>query len=271
MASVNFGATLDGLRRSVTEADPAAGALVTRAVERYRAPVRVQVTGRAGVGRSAVVAALGPTVGVEVVETAAWDVPGADDPALTAEVVVLVTCDPPRRADVAAASVAGERGLAVLNKVDTVADPAAATERAASVLGAPCLPVSARRGGALTTAADGVDEMRTAVLERIASVRSARAAALMAGLRALTGTADVRDAVEAYLAGDEALAVAVAAIHPSERTAAPEALPDDPGLALRRARAWRGRMNGGFGACSTRAALALHRQAVREWVRGDVR
>ncbi|MFD4182701.1 GTPase domain-containing protein [Rhodococcus sp. NPDC058514] len=254
MASVKFGATLDGLRRSATEADPAAGARVTRAVERYRAPVRVEVTGRAGVGRSAVIVALGPIAGGEPVETAALDVPGAEDPALTGELIVLVVCDPPRRADQDVVRVAGDRVLVVLNKADTVADRAVAAERAAEILGVPCLPVGARSG-------EGVDELRIEVAERLAAVRARRSAALLAELRAMTGTARVRDAVEEYLAGDEALTVA----------ALPDQQRDVPGLALQRARAQRGRMNGGFDARSTRGALALHRRAVREWARGELR
>ncbi|MGW6379026.1 hypothetical protein ACWFRB_23470 [Rhodococcus sp. NPDC055112] len=261
---MKFEATVDGLRRSATEADPAAGALVRRAVAGYRAPVRVQVTGRAGVGRSAVIAALGPIQGAEVVETAAWDVPGAEDPVLTAELIVLVVCDPPRRADLAAAGAAGDRALAVLNKADTLADSAVAAERAAAVLGVPCLPVDSR-------SQFGVADLRIAVAERVEACRAARAAALSTELRALIGTATVRDAVEEYLAGDEALTVAVAAIHPREGEMPPDPQPDDPALALRRARTWRGRMNGGFDARSTRAALTLHRRAVRQWARGEVR
>ncbi|WP_143069448.1 hypothetical protein [Rhodococcus maanshanensis] len=260
MASMEFGVTVDGLRRSATEADPVAGALVSRAVGRYRAPVRVQLTGRAGVGRSAVIGALGPVSGAEIVETPAWDVPGAEDPELTAELIVLVVCDPPRRADVAAAGVAGDRALAVLNKADTLADSAVAAERAAAVLGVPCLPVDGR-------SRFGVADLRIAVAERVEACRAARAAGLSRELRALTGTASVRDAVEEFLAGDEALTVAVEAIPPRER----ESPPDDPAVALRRARAWRGRMNGGFDARSTRAALTLHRSAVRQWARGEVR
>ena len=264
MASMKFDATVDGLRRSATEADPAAGALVSRAVRRYRAPVRIEVTGRAGVGRSAVITALGPMQGAEVVETPAWDVPGGEDPALTAELIVLVVCDPPRRADVAAAGIAGDRGLAVLNKADTLADSAVAAERTAAALGVPCLPVDSR-------SQFGVADLRIAVTDRLEACLAARAAALSADLRALIGTASVRDAVEEYLAGDEALTVAVAAILPHEGEMPAESPPDDPALALRRARTWRGRMNGGFDARGTRAAMTLHRSAVRQWVRGEVR
>ncbi|TQF69140.1 hypothetical protein FK531_10245 [Rhodococcus spelaei] len=246
---------VDRLLQTLGEADPTAAATIARATRLLGAAVRVEVTGRAGVGKSAVAASLGPVPGAAVEQTASWDVPGAADPDLTADVVLLVVLDPPRSADRAALREAGERAVLVLNKVDTLGDPAAAADHCADELGTSCLPTSTVGEGS------GIGAVRHAVAARVAAVRADRSAALLAALRSHTGMAAVRDPIEEYLAGDEGVRLAATAT--GEPVPADESRPQ----ALRRAVDWRDRMAASRDARAMRAALTLQRDAVRSWGR----
>ncbi|MGW0040321.1 hypothetical protein [Rhodococcus sp. NPDC003348] len=239
------------LHRVRSALDTGAAADLDRLVGTVCAPVRIEVTGRAGVGRSALVAALGPVPGAEVVESEAWDRPGATDPVPTGDVVVLTVLDPPRGADRAAADAAGGRLVVVLTKADTLTDPAGAASRAAVALGAPCLPVTA------VGAVRGLGEVRDVLAVRVAAVRADRAAALLTLLRSLAGVAGLRDAVEDLLASDDAVWLAASAAGVSA----------EDGDAGDEASCWRVRLNTASDADSARAALAGHRAAVRRLVR----
>lgn len=242
MASANTGT--DRLRAAL---DAAAAAELDRWVGSGSSVVRIEVTGRAGVGRTGLVAALGPVSGAEVVQTPAWDRPAAADPDLAGDVVVLVVLDPPRAADLAAATAAGPRLVPVLTKIDTVADPDGAAGRAAALLGAPCLPVSA------VGRCSGIGPLRETLDRRVATVLAVRAAALLEALLARGATATLRDLVEEFLATDDGVRLAAAATGWTAGTGDP----------AEEARRWRARMNTAADADEARAALALHRAAVR--------
>ncbi|GAA4482702.1 hypothetical protein GCM10023094_33170 [Rhodococcus olei] len=242
--------TLDRLRRAVRAHDDPAAAGLDDLVAGRRASVRIEVTGRAGVGRTALVAALGPFAGAGVVETDAWDRPGARDPELVGDVVVLALLDPPRTADRAAATAAGDRLVPVLVRADTLADPSRAAERVTAVLGVPCVPVTAV--GAVT----GLAAARAAIAARVDAVRSRRAALLLARVHALARIPALRDPVEEFVASDDGVWLAADA-----------AVPDVAGDAVARARYWRAAVSTATDAAAARDALARQRAAVREWAR----
>lgn len=215
------------------------------------AAVLVEFTGRAGVGRSSLVAALGPVDGAEVVESAARDRPGSVDPVLTGDVVVLVVLDPPRDVDRAAAAEAAGRLVPVLAKTDTLTDPDRALARAASALAAPCLPVT-------TVGPDtGLPRLRAALDDRVRAIRAARAAELLSHLRTIADRSGAHAAVDEFLACDDGVRLAARAT----------GLASPDGDAQTRARYWRTRMNTEQDPDAVRAAVALHRDAVREWAR----
>lgn len=95
------GGELAELAGKVAARDRAAGDRVRGAVAAFRAPIRVQTAGRAGVGRSTVAAALTASaiLGAVVEESDPVDVPGAPDPTLDADVVVYVLVETVRDAD----------------------------------------------------------------------------------------------------------------------------------------------------------------------------
>lgn len=265
------GGALDALCLAVRRADADAAGALDAAAAGQRRGIDVQVTGRAGVGRSAVLAAVDGVGGVEFAETDAWDVPGAADPALTGDLVVLVLCGPPRPADLAAARAAPGRALAVLNKADALADPAAVAVSAGAELGLECLPVAAAAG----PAGAGVDPLRAVVRGRVDEVRAERAATLLSVLRGLTGVAAVRDRVEAYLGAEEGVRLGAAAAGPHPRVprchiGVPQGNPCDIGEPpvdpLAAAGYWRGQLQSGD-ADGVRAALARQRDQVRDWER----
>ncbi|MBD0322194.1 MAG: hypothetical protein ICV72_02260, partial [Aldersonia sp.] len=108
----------DELNR-VLDAARAAGATTTaealqNAITQWRAPVRVQVTGRAGVGKSTVVEALGLAAGSETGPIDSVD----GEPVLDGDVVVYVVAGTIQPADESA--LAAGHALVVQNKVDTV-------------------------------------------------------------------------------------------------------------------------------------------------------
>lgn len=81
------------LADEVDRLDPDAGRMLHGALAGYTAPLRIQVAGRAGVGRGNVQRALSVLPGAW--ESAAWesalvDVPGVPDPVLDADIVVYV-------------------------------------------------------------------------------------------------------------------------------------------------------------------------------------
>lgn len=260
------------LAARVAPLDSDAGRAVGAAVTAFAAPGRVQIAGRGSVGRTTVTAALrhaAPTV--EFVEMPAFDVPGADDPALDAEVVVYVLVDPVRSADRRAlASVGGRRGgslVVVLNKADTIgADDAAVDARVsdcARECGETVHPLVATTG-------TGIEPIATAVGEGIRRAEAERGAALIRELRRQAARSlPARDLIEHYVAGDAAVALEAAAA----RVELPELLVQEPGDvrsaddALRNAQWWKKQAQQALPGSRRHAALTIHRDYVRQWAR----
>src|SRR5574340_381830 len=124
---------LSGLADEVSGLHADAGRNVHAVINRGAAPIRIQVSGRSGVGKTTVVRALGLLEGtsppegagwpegIEAVETGGVDSPGVDDPRLDADVVIYVLADSVRAPDRAAlARVDPNRAVGVLTKADAV-------------------------------------------------------------------------------------------------------------------------------------------------------
>ncbi|QSE82801.1 hypothetical protein [Rhodococcus koreensis] len=219
------GGILTDLAAEVAALDEAGGDRVRAAVAAFRAPVRVQTAGRAGVGRSTVAAALtaGGIDGAVVEESDAVDVPGAPDPVLDGDVVVYVLVEAVRDADRdAVRNLDPAQALFVLNKADTVgasrvpADAwATATARAAECSdegGLPALPLIGTLATAGTSSESGIGAVSAAVADRVARVRAHRGEILLNMLRSQAARSLAsRDVLERYLAGDHAVALGAAA------------------------------------------------------------
>ena len=247
MASAKI--ALDLLDATVRVQNEVTATALGECADAYRATVRVEVTGRAGVGRTALVSALGAVPCAEIVETTAWDRPDAEDPSLDGDVVVLVVLDSPRAADRAAVAAAGDRLVLVLGKADTVADVARSVERVTDLFG-PCLPVSTGR------AVSGVGAVRAEIVRRVTATRAGRAARLQRLIRDLDRVPELRDAVDEFTSSDEGVRLAA------------EAMPGDDveGDALARVRHWRATAAAAPDAATARAALARQRAAIRDWI-----
>jgi hypothetical protein len=89
------GGELGELADRVAVSDRAAGESVREVAALLRAPIRVHITGRAGVGRTTVATAVkeGAIPGAVIEEPGPLDVPGAPDPVLDGDVVVCVLVD----------------------------------------------------------------------------------------------------------------------------------------------------------------------------------
>ncbi|SEC35636.1 hypothetical protein [Rhodococcus koreensis] len=219
------GGILTDLAAEVAALDEAGGDRVRAAVAAFRAPVRVQTAGRAGVGRSTVAAALtaGGIDGAVVEESDAVDVPGAPDPVLDGDVVVYVLVEAVRDADRdAVRNLDPAQALFVLNKADTVgasrvpADAwATATARVAECSdegGLPALPLIGTLATAGTSSESGIGAVSAAVADRVARVRAHRGEILLNTLRSQAARSLAsRDVLERYLAGDHAVALGAAA------------------------------------------------------------
>lgn len=136
---------LRSLASSVSERDPVSGREIELALDRCFAPIRVQVSGRVGVGKSSVRAVLTSSTvpaftDVEITETAAMDVPSAPDPDLDGDVVVYVLTSGAQKADVDAVTSAS-LVVPVLAKADTVDDLSGVLDRLTSAVGIEVLPL----------------------------------------------------------------------------------------------------------------------------------
>ncbi|MHA4854122.1 hypothetical protein L1080_031960 [Rhodococcus sp. MSC1_016] len=324
------GGELGELADRVAVSDRAAGESVREVAALLRAPIRVHITGRAGVGRTTVATAVkeGAIPGAVIEEPGPLDVPGAPDPVLDGDVVVCVLVESVRAADrVAVDGVDAERALLVLNKVDALGESrepadvwAAALARAAecsSDAGLPVLPLIGslataravteadlpvlrqRPGGlssvwdahgvavasaaleanaqldapavtALLRTASGVDEVVGAVAARVAHVRAGRGECALLSLRSLAArNAGVRDALEEYLTGDSAVALAAAAgrLHLVDWNREAPAEPGTAEDAVRCAHWWRTQLSGNPTARQRRAIVDVRRHYLRIWQR----
>ncbi|NLE80057.1 MAG: hypothetical protein GX610_10845 [Rhodococcus sp.] len=256
----------------VAPLDTDAARAVGAAVEAFTAPVRIQIAGRGGVGRTTVAAALRQGApDTEFVEMPAFDVPGADDPLLDAEVVVYVLVDPVRSADRRALGrVRGGKGgslVVVLNKADTIgADDAAVDARVADCArdcGETVHPLVATTGL-------GIEPIATAVNEGISRARVTRGGTLIRELRRqAVRSLPARDVIEQYVGSDAAVTLEAAAA----RGEVLELLLQEPGDvrsaddALRNAQWWQNQAQQSLPGSRRHAALTIHREYVRQWAR----
>ncbi|TQM29815.1 hypothetical protein [Nocardia bhagyanarayanae] len=147
----------------------AIGQHANSAVNRWRRPPRIQVTGRAHAGRTTVLQALAL---MSAAETGPVDEPGASDPVLDADIVVYVLAGAPLPADRRVlAELPPERTVVVLNKADAIGsrwgDAVAAAEQYTRELGILTLPVVAAL--AVRTRAGAVTDADMATLRRLAA------------------------------------------------------------------------------------------------------
>ncbi|PQP22946.1 hypothetical protein [Rhodococcus opacus] len=273
------GGELADLAERVAALDRVSGDRVRDAVAAFRAPIRVQTAGRAGVGRSTVAAALtvNGIAGAVVEEADAVDVPGAPDPTLDGDVVVYVLVESVRDADRdAVRTLDPAQALFVLNKSDTLgasraaADAwATATARAAECSdegGLPALPLIGTLAG--TSPESGIDAVSAAVTDRVARTRACRGETLLNALRSQAARSPAsRDVLERYLADDHAVALAAAAARLHLDDCAAEA-PEPPRSAADAARCadwWRAQLARQPTARRRRAVVDVRRHYVRVW------
>ncbi|MFZ2176765.1 MAG: hypothetical protein WAW17_22535 [Rhodococcus sp. (in: high G+C Gram-positive bacteria)] len=265
--------------------DSAAGVEVGAAVHAFRAPIRVQVAGRAGVGRSTVAAALtvpGVVTGWVVEETAAVDVPGVPDPVLDGDVVVYVLVESVRGADRDAVRALDPAAtFFVLNKADTLGESrspadvrAAARARADECSrdgGLVALPLIATDAAvASLRETSGIDAVAGAVTDRVHRMQARRGEYLLRALRMQAARSiSVRDLLENFLAGDRAVALAAAAArtHLEEWAAQAPGPPRTPDDALRAATWWTARLTPAATVRQRQAVLDIRRHHVRTWAR----
>ena len=168
------------------------------------------------------------------------------------------------------------QALFVLNKSDTLgasraaADAwATATARVTEVLGRRRPPDSALIGTlAGTSPESGIDAVSAAVTDRVARTRARRGETLLNALRSQAARNPAsRDALERYLAGDHAVALAAAAARLHLDDCAAEA-PEPPRSAADAARCadwWRAQLARQPTARRRRAVVDVRRHYVRIW------
>ncbi|GAF45967.1 hypothetical protein [Rhodococcus wratislaviensis] len=275
------GGELADLAERVTALDGFAGDRVRGAVAAFRAPIRVQTAGRAGVGRSTVAAALTANGIADAVveESDAVDVPGAPDPTLDGDVVVYVLVESVRDADRdAVRTLDPAQALFVLNKSDTLgasraaADAwATATARAAECSdegGLPALPLIGTLAIAGRSPESGIDAVSAAVSGRVARTRARRAETLLNTLRSQAARSPAsRDVLERYLAGDHAVALAASAarLHLADCVAEAPEPPRSAADAAQCADWWRAQLARQPTARRRRAVVDVRRHYVRVW------
>ncbi|QNG20315.1 hypothetical protein G4H71_12715 [Rhodococcus triatomae] len=269
---------LYALDRAAGAVDPDAAEAVRDAVQVYLAPVRIQVVGRAGVGRTSVaelVRALGAESAagrfgaanpsartVLVSETGAVDAPGAEDPEVDADVVVYVLVDPPRDADRAVLARL-DQVVAVLNKADTLEDPESRARACGDDLGVRTLPLVAAGAHANGTV------LRPALTDLIEQVLASRGAALLDEVRIQAARSSARDVLETFLVGDRAvgLAARVARAGLPDLAAREPEYPATAEDALRCAAWWKARL-AEEGSPRRRSRIRdIHRECIRIWAR----
>lgn len=157
-----------GELRDAAGADTQIGYHASVAVNAWRRPPRIQVTGRAHTGRTTVLHALAL---MSAAETGPVDEPESPDPELDADIVVYVLSGAPLPADRRIlAGLAPERTVVVLNKADAIGsrwgDAVAAAEQYTRELGVVTLPVVASL--AVRTRAGAMSEEDMATLGRLA-------------------------------------------------------------------------------------------------------
>lgn len=117
-AFAELDALVESVRSSGAQADIGVADELAAAVAEWREPVRVQVTGRAGVGKSTVISALGLPAEAE---TTSIDAPDVPPPVLDGDVVIYVLAERALATDTTAlAALPTATVLTVLNKADAI-------------------------------------------------------------------------------------------------------------------------------------------------------
>ncbi|MEV0294477.1 hypothetical protein [Nocardia sp. NPDC050710] len=155
--------------RGAAGSDTQIGYHASVAVNAWRRPPRIQVTGRAHAGRTTVLHALAL---MSAAETGPVDEPGTPDPELDADIVVYVLSGAPLPADRRVlATLAPEHTVVVLNKADAIGsrwgDAVVAADQYSRELGILTLPVVASL--AVRTRAGAVTDDDMATLRRLAA------------------------------------------------------------------------------------------------------
>lgn len=190
------------------------GGTAARALEVSTAPIRIQVVGRAGVGRTTVVSVLGAVGFVDVTESPALDAPGEADPALDGDVVVHVLSGPARTPDLEMLRRAPrDVTVALVNKADLQPSWARALVVAAECeaqTGVVTLPiVAADAVRAAPGAPDGRADTLAALTSAVEAAQARRARAALDTLVEGAARGPERDLLEEYLRSDEAVRLTV--------------------------------------------------------------
>ncbi|QBJ96070.1 hypothetical protein ERC79_08855 [Rhodococcus sp. ABRD24] len=198
-----FGPTA-GLRRLA-----AACGAVRQAVAAQDAPIRIQVTGRSGVGRTTVAQVLERAGFRDVAETSPIDAPDAPDPVLDGDVVVHVLAVAPRDADIAALRRA-PRGstVAILGKADAQGSSWAAAVEASNACAAETGVRTVPMVGTADDVEAGAEAVTAAVADCIRVALARRTRTLLATLAAQAARGPEREMIEDYLRSDEAVQAA---------------------------------------------------------------
>ncbi|WP_408016041.1 hypothetical protein [Rhodococcus artemisiae] len=162
--------------------DPDAGRMLHSALARHSAPLRIQVAGRAGVGREHVQCALARLCGLSrALEPAVVDVPGVSDPVLDADVMVYVL---PARLDPTSVHPADRRFLETLDSRRVVV----------VVTGDRAVP-----GLAMPVCAQDDPNLETMITDRVDGARSRRFEDFVRTVAGIAASPQARDVIEAAL------------------------------------------------------------------------
>lgn len=186
------------------------GGAARQALDAATLPIRIQVAGRAGVGRTAVVGVLERAGFGSVTEASAVDAPGADDPVLDGDVVVYVLSGAPRTPDVDALRRAPrDATVALVNKADLLASWGVALRIAGECeaeTGVRTLPLVGRETA--PGSPDGVTDAAAAVAACVHGAQARRGRAALKTLAEAAARGPDRDILESYLRSDEAVRLA---------------------------------------------------------------
>ncbi|QCQ92613.1 hypothetical protein [Rhodococcus sp. SGAir0479] len=189
------------------------GGTAARALGALTAPIRIQIVGRAGVGRTTVARLLAAAGLGDVTESGAVDAPGSADPELDGDVVVHVLSGPARTPDLETLRRAPrEVTVALVNKADL--QPSWAT---ALVVAAECeaetdvvtLPIVGADD--VGPEPDGRADALAAVAAAVEVARARRSCAALAAIAQGAARGPEREVLEQYLRSDEAVRLAVRA------------------------------------------------------------
>ncbi|MFD4366743.1 hypothetical protein [Rhodococcus sp. NPDC058521] len=271
-SSVSPAAALGDVVPRVAQLDRVAADALAAAFEAHSAPVRVQIAGRAGVGRTTVTTMLRNATPepsrIDFVETSAFDSPATADPVLDADVLVYLLVDALRSADRRALETTTAASVVlVLNKADTLgsdtSEIGARIDECTRECGTKVYPLVA-------TTAEGAEAVVDAVTAGVRSAEIARGGVLICELRRQAARSfAARDVIEQCVTSDAAVALEAGAARAelSELSGRAPGAPRTAEEALRNAQWWKGQATAGLPARQRRQILTVHRDYVRQWAR----